>query len=728
MSTNQSSINPQNAAVNRPMPRTALKKTAETPSVLPGGGSGSQGSLRWTQNGRLVKILTPLPDPNALIIRELQGQEAISRLFEYHLEMYSESPNLDLHVLINQGVTIRIRLFDDDDDHGRPHDRYINGIVSEFAQHNTTPRFTHYRATVRPRFWTLTQSTDCRIFQDMAVPDIVEKVLKEHGISEFEFVLDRKQYNIREYCVQYRESAFNFLSRLMEEEGLFYYFVHTKTSHKLIFGDAPEQFRVCEDQPVAKYHPVNMAAGIMYGSDSYDVVTDLIVEHQLRPNQYALRDFDFMKADTIYEATAKSATAQAETSGGERSREIYDYPAEPTGSPEAQRENFWDMQKETDRYTKLRKEEGTDSQVHVATGSGNCRGFVTGHFFTLTEHSRKDFNQKYVLTSLETRAYQNDSHNEPGTFLQNTFRVIKSDIPFRPDRLTPIPVVQGSQTALVVGPPGEEIYTDKYGRIKAQFHWDRYGKHNENSSCWLRVGTLWAGDNWGFIQLPRIGQEVIVDFLEGDPDKPYVVGSFYNSIHMPPYALDSTSTSSKQGNYKTVSTRKSRSTLNGTPENYNEIRFEDLKGAEQLFIHAERDMDVHTKRDRREHILRDQHLIVERDHIEEIHHNRNSHISQDQTLSVGNTRSATIGSVDVVEAGQEIHLKAGNKIVLEAGSSITLRVGANFINVTSTHIFIMAPAGMVRIQHDGGPESGSGAQSGRKADVADDGPHFGPKK
>lgn len=728
MSTNQPSINPHNAAINRPMPRPALKKTNEAPSAIPGGGDEGQGPSRWTQNGRLVKVITPLPDPNALIVRELQGQEAISRLFEYHLEMYSENPSLDLDALIHQSLTIRIRLFDDDDDDGKPQDRYINGIVSEFAQHHTTPRFTQYRATVRPQFWTLTQSTDCRIFQDMTVPDIVEKVLKEQGISEFEFVLDRKGYNLREYCVQYRESAFNFLSRLMEEEGIFYYFAHTRTSHKLIFGDAPEQFRVCEDQPVAKYHPVNMATGIMYGSDSYDVVTDLIVERQLRPNQYALRDFDFMKADKMYEATAKSVAAQAEISGGGQSREIYDYPAEPTGSPEAQRENFWDMQKETDRYAKLRKEEGTDSQVHFATGSGNCRGFVTGHLFTLTGHSRKDFNQNYVLTSLETRAYQSDSHNEPGTFLQNTFRVIKSDIPFRPDRLTPIPVVSGSQTALVVGPPGEDIYTDKYGRIKAQFHWDRYGKYNENSSCWLRVGTLWAGDNWGFIQLPRIGQEIIVDFLEGDPDKPYVVGSFYNSTHMPPYALDSTSTSSKQGNYKTVSTRKSRSTLNGTPENYNEIRFEDLNGAEQLFMHAERDMDVHVKRDRREHTLRDQHLIVERDHIEEIHHNRNSHISENQTLSVGNTRSATIGQVDVVEAGQEIHLKAGNKIVLEAGSSITLRVGANFINVTSTHIFIMAPAGMVRIQHDGGPESGSGAQSGRKADVADDGPHFGPKK
>ncbi|MBX7222636.1 MAG: type VI secretion system tip protein VgrG [Blastocatellia bacterium] len=721
------------AGVLRPRFKGLRRNENETDDMAvdaPSGGAGGSGGgdgTPWTQNGRLIKVKTVLPNPNALIVRELQGHEAISTLFQYDLEMYSENPAIDLTEMINSPLTIRIRLHDDDEDHGKPHDRFVNGIVSEFAQEHTTPRFTHYRMTVRPRFWLMTQSTDCRIFQDMNVPDIVEQVLKDHGITDYEFKLERGKYKIRDYCVQYRESAYNFCARLLEEEGIFYYFTHEKTKHTLIFGDSPSHFEVCKDQAKAVYRQANTGGQAVWSPDSYDVVTDFIVEKQVRPTHYALRDFDFMEPQRKLEVHAVAAVPESSQAQQPTKREIYDYPGEYIGAPEPQREGAFDMMAEGNRNVKLMKEEDSDSPYQLAHGSSDCRPFVTGHTFTFSDHPRADFNTTYVIQSLQIKAFQSDSFNEPGSFYRNEFTVVKDTVPFRPQRVTPVPIVHGSQTAIVVGPAGEEIFTDKFGRIKVQFHWDRYGKQDEHSSCWLRVGTLWAGSSWGYIQIPRIGHEVIVDFLEGDPDRPYVVGSFYNGDNLPPYPLDSASTNSHQGNYKTVSTRKSRSTLHGTPKNYNEVRFEDLKDSEQLFIHAEKDMDTHVKHDSREHIMQDRHLIVDRDQVEEVQRNKHQHVLGNKTLEVSGRRDAIIGSIDSIDAGSEIHLKAGNKIVLEAGSSITLKVGGNFINVTSSDIYIKAPAGIVYIQDQGGPETGTPAVGGRKPDMADDGPYFTAK-
>ena len=396
--------------------------------------------------------------------------------------------------------------------------RYLNGVVSRFALTGKDDRFTHYYMEIVPWLWSLTRQADCRIFQNMTIPDILMKVFKDRGFSDFRNSL-QGSFEQREYCVQYRETDFNFVSRLMEQYGIYFFFEHEKAKHTLVLGNAPTVHKPCPLQSKARLDFTGVALG-----HRDDVVSAWHLEQELRPGKYSLTDYNF-------ETPATNLLANEETVfkvAGNDKYDIYDYPGIYTKKDAGQ------------TITKIRMQEDETGHL-IATGSSNCRTFISGYRFDLTGHSVSDMNQTYLLTEVQHSATVGGSYSGPrdssGEDYSNHFTCIAYSTPYRPPRLTPRPFVQGPQTAVVVGKSGEEIWTDKYGRVKVQFFWDREGKKDENSSCWVRVSQPWAGKNWGSINIPRIGQEVIVEFLEGDPDRPIITGRVYNADQMPPYQL-----------------------------------------------------------------------------------------------------------------------------------------------------------------------------------------------
>jgi type VI secretion system secreted protein VgrG len=416
-----------------------------------------------------------------------------------------------------------------------------------------------------------------------------------------------------------------------------------------------------------------------------------------------LGDFNFETPTTSLLSTINGQVNQ----GGNQSFEIYDYPGE------------YDKKDEGDTYARIRIEE-EEAPHDISSGSSTCRAMACGFKFEVSELRRRDLNGSYVITSLTHSAH------EGGTFetgedevaqYTNFFRCIPAAAKFRPLRNTPKPLMQGCQTAIVTGPKGEEIYTDKYGRIKVQFHWDRIGEYNEKTSCWIRVAQDWAGKKWGAMFLPRIGQEVIVDFLEGDPDQPIVTGRVYNASSMPAYTLP---------DEKTKSYIKSNSSKGGG--GFNELRFEDKAGSEQIFIHAQKDKDIRVKEVLKEWIGKDSHLIIKHDQLEKVEGDKHQQVTGDKNEKVGGTVSLKVGtdhhekvgSKYALDSGTEIHLKAGMNVVIEAGTSITVKAGGNFINIGPSGIAIKGT--MVLINSGGAAGSGGGASPETPTDpkVADD--------
>jgi type VI secretion system secreted protein VgrG len=649
------------------------------------------------QQDRLVSISTPL-GKDVLLVESLEGTEAVSALFRFQLVLVSEKRDIALSALVGQRVTLDLEL------PGKKH-RFVNGFVSRFSQGDVDSRVSHYYAEVVPWLWFLTRTTDCRIFQKKNVPDIIKQIFKDLGFTDFKLQL-QGSFEPREYCVQYRETDFNFVSRLMEEEGIFYFHEHADGKHTLILGNDPGVHQPCPNQAQARY-------GYMIGGvQDKDMITRLHIEQELRPGKVTLNDYYFETPSNDLKVSAPSAVSV----GGNGKFEIYDYPGyfakRFDGDDKAGK-----VRPDGERTTKLGMQ-GEEAFHKILNGAGSCRAFTPGYKFELTEHRRADLNGPYVLVEVSHTATNNLGSSEGATY-DNTFTAIPAAVPFRPARVTPKPLVHGSQTAVVVGLKGEEIDTDKYGRVKVQFHWDREGKKDQNSSCWVRVGTPWAGKQWGMIHIPRIGQEVIVDFLEGDPDQPLVIGSVYNAEQMPPYELP---------DKKTQSGVKSRSSLKGTDANFNEIRFEDKKGGEQLFIHAEKNQDIevehdethwvghdrtktidhdettHVKHDRTETVDNNETITihgqrtetVDKDETITIHGNRTESVDKDETItinqnrqeevkknesvSVGENRSVSVGKNDALTVGKVLTISAGDQITLTTGqASITMKKDGTII-------------------------------------------------
>ena len=624
-----------------------------------------------TQANRAIGIATPLGE-DVLLLQSMSGSETIGEMFEYELDLISELQEVNSADILGQNVTVRLN-------YGKDKSRYFNGYISRFVRTEDSGNLSHFQATMVPWLWFLTRTADCLIFQEMTVPDIIKSVFRERGFTDFDDKLSGS-YREWEYCVQYRETDFNFVSRLMEQEGIYYYFRHENGKHTLVLADSIGTHKPFTDYEEIQYQP---SEGAISGGE---YISDWTVEKEIQPSQYALNDFDFKNPRVDLRAVSKMDCELPEAD-----YEVYDYPGE------------YSVMQDGENYARTRIEE-LHSQYEVVSGNSDARGMCTGFTFKLTGYHIEAQCREYLITSatyqLDSGGYEAGRVGEGGPVFSCGFTAIDTRQPFRSSRNTAKPCISGPQTAVVVGPKDEEIHTDEYGRVKVQFHWDREGMKNENSSCWIRVSQSWAGKNWGAMIIPRISQEVIVEFLEGDPDRPIITGVVYNAHNMPPYKLPAN---------KTMSTLKSNSCEKDS--GFNEIRFEDKKDEEQIFIHAEKNQDVRVKNDSFEWIGNNRHLVVKKDQIEHVENNRNEKVDADHKEEIGKDRnlkvkgkeakavskslSLTVGD-DVIEVFKKNHseettkdyyLKADN-IVIEGMTNVTVKVGDSFIAIESGGIKI----------------------------------------
>ena len=629
-----------------------------------------------------------------------KSKERLSRPFEFQLELASEAPEIDFEQVISQPALLSL--------YGRDEPRVVHALIVGFEQGDSKGRFTTYHATLAPRIWYLRHRHNCRIFQHLEVPRIIEQVLKDAGFTgdDYRFAL-QKSYPVREYCVQYRESELNFIRRLMEEEGIAFFFEHSENNHVLVMSDGQAAFTPIAGEARVIFHPPTGAA------PEQEHIFRYRHTQRVRPGSVTYRDYHFKKPDLNLQ---READGERETQ-----LELYDYPGRYDDPDVGQRR----------AQVRLEAEQAPRRQ---GRGESDCVRFQPGYRFTMAEHGRASFNQTYLLTALEQSARQPQVLGESawgeGTSYSNDFICIPAEVPYRPPRKAKKPRIEGAQTALVVGPEGEEIYTDEHGRVKVSFHWDRAGEANEKSSCWIRVSQAWAGAGWGGMMLPRIGQEVIVDFLEGDPDRPIITGRVYNGRNHPPYALPQE---------KTKSTLKSNSSKGGG--GFNEIRFEDQKDEEQIFVHAERDQDIRIKNDRFEWVGHDRHLVVKHDRFEQVENNSHQIVDNDrfarikgddhltvggkQASAVGASRSFTVGG-DVSEVFNANHNEAtrgdyylkARDIVMDIPTGITLECGGASLVITPSGVTlkgaqITLDGGLVKIA--AGPGSSPAAGSPKPA-------------
>ncbi len=677
-----------------------------------------------TQDNRILSIATPL-GKDYLLIDSIAGTEEMSRLFRFTLDLRHEEANetgppteVKGEDLLGKSVTVTVTQPDETV-------RYFNGIVNRISQGNRHKSFTYYSIEVVPHLWLLTQIRQSKIFQNKSVPDILRDVL---GRIEFKIEL-QGNYQPRNYCVQYRESDFDFISRLMEEEGIFYFFEHTDKGHKMIIADTPTSHRDCPGKSDIEFAEENAPEEFFVAS-----VTRLALDYQLHTGKVAFWDHKFELPTNKLDANKPSRFSV----GGNQQLEVYEYPGfyaqRFDGVDKGGGEQGGELQKifaDKDRKAQV-SVDVLDSQYKTFNGAGDCSSMTPGYRFKLKGHGLQAFNSQYVLTSVEHSAKQSPdyaSESEVTGPYTNKFTCIPHGSgapPFRPQPTTEKPFVQGSQTATVVGPAGEEIFTDKYGRVKVQFHWDRHGKVDAGSSCWVRVAQPHSGKQWGTMFIPRIGMEVVINFMEGDPDQPIIVGSVYNAENMPPYPLPQE---------KTKSTIKTNSSPGGG--GFNELRFEDKAGSEQIFIHAQKDEDIRVNNDCMETIGNKRHLTVASDQIESVGGNKHLQVSGNQaekiggssSLNVGGDQQEKIGMKHAVDAGMEIHLKAGMKVVIEAGVQLTLKGPGGFIDINPAGVTVQGT--MVLINSGGAAGAGSGCspdspEKAKEADKAQSGQKVAP--
>ncbi len=571
-----------------------------------------------------------------LKVIKFTGREALSELFQFQLELALEDVEPDFEAILGKPAMLTIE--------GNEGTRYICGIVSKFEQSSEPTRLTQYKAELVPKAWLLGLRHKSRIFQEMTVPDIIKKVLIDADIpaSEFQFKL-KARYQEREYCVQYRESDLAFISRLMEEEGIYYWFEHSKNKHVLTLGDASSVHTPIEGDPKLYFQS---ATG---EEPDIEHIYRFQYMQAVRPGEIVLRDYDFKKPKL--DLTVKKAADR------DTALEIYDYPGE------------YVQPSVGTTLSEIRLQE-QQTPRKVGNGKSNCRRLLPGFKFDMAEHPRPDLNHEYLLTKVFHSGSQLQALKETaGTTSANEYRAdlecIPSTVQFRPMRVTPRPHISGSQTAIVTGPKGEEIYPDEHGRVKVQFHWDRDGKKDEKSSCWIRVSQTWAGPTWGAIIIPRIGQEVVVQYLEGNPDLPIITGTVYNGDNRPPFGLPGG---------KSQMGFKSNSTLGGG--GYNEFILDDTKGNELIRVHGQFDMDSKIEHDLREHVLNDR--------TRDVTNNEKITIGVDQTYSIGNNQSGSVGVDKTIKVGSNHTETIGANKSMTVGANHTENIGANMtVNIGS---------------------------------------------
>ena len=612
----------------------------------------------FTQDERLIAVQTSVGE-DYFLLTGFSGHEAVSQLFESDLELVSSDLAADQKRLVGANVTFSIR----------PQDgtrSFFNGFISHFIAAEPAGRFGRsYRARIVLWLWFLTRASNSRIFQNMNVVDVAKKVFSDHGFNDFEFRLLRS-YSPYEYKVQYRETDFDFVSRLLEHEGIFYFFHQEDGRHTAIFADAPFAFRPGQRENVS-----------FVPEAAWEQVHGWYHAYEFRPGRWTLSDYDFKKPRTDLTVSRPTVIDNP----GMKKFEFFDHSGK-----------YFDKSA-GDVLTRTRME-AEEATYHVVNGLGKVPSFRTGETFRLKDHPiTEETGASYALLSVHHHA-QDTSYfskdGEPGNY-SNSFVALPVETGFRPPRVTPCPLVHEPQTATITGPEGEEIYTDEYGRVKVQSRWDRYGKADENSSMFLRLAQSWAGNKWGAQILPRIGMEGVVEFLEGDPDRPIVTGCVNNADAMPPNKLPDD---------RTRSVFRTRSSPNSS--GFNEISFEDKAGSEQVFLRGERDEDIRIKHDAREWIGNERHLVVGKDQLEKVGGSKDLTILGNQNEKVAGTVSLAADGDLHQKIGQNSALKAGMHIAIEAGTSVILKAGSSFIQIGPAGIKIVG-APLVMINSGGSP-------------------------
>ncbi|MDC0610749.1 type VI secretion system tip protein VgrG [Vibrio sp.] len=621
-------------------------------------------------------------DDDTLVVREYQGHESISDSkdwlgrpcfgYRYQIELASRLSDLSAETIVDSKVLLQVV-------HNGVVVQNVHGIVRSFSKGDTGHHHTFYSITVVPSLERLSLRHNSRIFQNQTVPEILSILLQEMNISDYTYAL-KKDYAKREFCVQYRESDLAFFHRLAAEEGLVYSFVHEEQKHTLYLTDDSESLPSISDAV-----PYNVLSG---GTTDVPYVSQMDVRRQSNPSSTVLQDYSFKKPSYRYAQSSQGTDMDYQ----KQTYEHFDSPGRFKDDATGKKINEV-------RLNYLRRES------HTATGKSNHPYLQSGVVFTLSDHLDDAMNRDWLLVSVKHQGTQPQALEEEAgsgaTTYANQFVAIPSDITWQA-KPQPRPQVDGPMTAFVVGPKGEEIYCDEYGRVKLQFHWDRYSNGDDQSSCWVRVSQGWAGAQYGMMAIPRIGNEVIVSFLNGDPDQPIVTGRAYQTKNTPPYALPDHKT-------KTVIRTESHQ-----GEGYNELSFEDQSGSEKINVHAQKDLESLTENDLTTHVKHDSHLTVENDRYSNVKVNDHLTVNAEARHKIAGTQSLTIngelhikaGKVWVNDAGTEIHIKAGQKVTIEAGSEISVVGGGSFCKVDPSGVSLGGM--MVNLNSGGSPGSGSG--------------------
>ena len=598
----------------------------------PSGALTGSGTHNVTLSGSAV------PD-GMLLFASLGGTETVGELFTYSIKLktpdilnlgyVSPAANLQLKPMVGKDLCVHIEL----DGGGK---RYISGLVTAARVAGHQGRSVVYELRLEPWLKILTHTSDYKAFQNKNVVDILDEVLDEYPWPVEKRLVEN--YPTRAWQVQYGETDFAFIQRLMQEWGIYWWFEHSENSHTLVLADAINVHKACADSPLVCYYQ----KGLKLDKEFIHTIT---ANESLRSGQWVLNDFDFMKPRSLLKSTVANPR---ET--GLAEYEHYEWPGD------------YFTKSEGEMLTRIRMEEQRSPGSRVQ-GSGNIRTLMTGFTFTLENYPTAEVNREYLLVQTTLFIQDNAQHSgQDQHFSYSTsFELHPTSEVYRPQRTLSKPHTKGPQSAIVTGPAGQEIWTDKYGRVKVQFGWDRYGKNDENSSCWVRVSYPWAGKGFGGIQIPRIGQEVLVDFKNGDPDLPIIVGRTYNQDTMPPWGLPGAATQS--GFYS--------HTIGGGPANANALRFEDKPGGEEVWLHAEKD----------------QRIEVNNNESHWVGNNRLKVIDKTETAIIGEKRSLTVQTDDISLAGGDKTIQTVQNLRLAAGDSIILSCGKTILQMTSDGMF-----------------------------------------
>jgi type VI secretion system secreted protein VgrG len=612
-----------------------------------------------------ISVTTPAT-PKPLLFERMTGEEELGRPFWYDVDLLCESGELHLDGFLGKKMTVTVE--------HKKGERYFNGVCTRFRVLGGTHRYVRYRATLRPDLSLLSLASNCRIFQKKTVPAILKQMFRDK--VRFDVKLARHEYRTWEYLVQYRETDFNFVSRLMEEEGIFYYFNHTVDNHELVLIDESSS---CQEAP--GYDRVRFLPPEERGRIKEEHIASWTAGASMVPGRFTVRNFRFDRPTDLPTSTVDSQIRRGD--GGPRPGapyEFYDYPGHHTDSDEGRSEA-------RNRLLEL------ESQHEIAEAQGDTRGLSAGHRFTVTDLPRMlQSDKSYIIVkasyTVHGNTYEGDGKTEAPEEFRAKYTLIDSKLEYRTPRLTEKPIVQGPQTATVVGhkngAPGDELATDEHGRVMVKFHWDRRGDVNgpeddpddkdKEQSCFIRVAQSWAGTRFGGIFIPRIGQEVIVDFLEGDPDRPIITGRVYNGDNKVPWDLPANATQSG------IITRSSKG---ATRDNANIIRFEDKKESEQLFIHAEKALDIEVEKDETHWVGHDRTKTIDNDETVHVKGHREETvdkteavtIGQSQTLAVGTTRDVTVGAAQTVTIAAAHNETVGASKTVTVGAALTVSVG-----------------------------------------------------